>query len=49
MDPQLAAIAMFGMCFALTRWPDLPKRLSIRELTEGLQALARGALLTTKS
>ena len=49
VDPQLAAIAMFGMCFALTRWPDLQKRLSIRELTEGLQALARGALLTTKS
>jgi hypothetical protein len=48
VDPQLAAVAMFGMCFAVTRWPDLQKRLSARKLTEGMQALALGAMLRPK-
>ena len=49
VDPQLAAVAMFGMCFAVTRWPELQKRLSAGKLTEGMQALALGAMLRPKS
>ena len=46
---QLAAVAMFGTCFAETRWPELQKRLSAGKLTEGMQALALGAMLRPKS
>ena len=49
VDPQLAVVAMFGMCFAVTRWPELQKRLSAGKLTEGMQALALGAMLRPKS
>lgn len=49
VDPQLAAVATFGICFAVTRWPELQKRLTARKLTEGMQALALGAMLRPKS
>ena len=45
IDPRLASISMFGMCFALTKWSELSQRLSIAELTEQMQQLAAGALL----
>jgi AcrR family transcriptional regulator len=45
VDPRLAAVSMFGMCFALTKWPELTQRLSMAELTEQMQQLAYGALV----
>ena len=45
MHPVLASISMFGMCFTLTRWPELSRQLSRVELTNSLQSLACGGLL----
>lgn len=45
VNPGLASISMFGMSFALTKWPELRDQLSIAELTEQLQQLATGALV----
>lgn len=45
VDPRVARISMFGMCFALTRWPELRKELSGRALARQMQQLACGALL----
>ena len=45
IHPRLASVSMFGMCFALARWPELRGELSIAELTEQMQQLACGALV----
>lgn len=45
VDPRIAGIGMFGMCFALTRWPELRDRFAVRRLSEQMQELACGALL----
>jgi len=45
INPRLASISIFGMCFALTKWPELRDQLSMTELTEQMQQLASGALL----
>jgi AcrR family transcriptional regulator len=45
IHPRLASMSMFGMCFALTRWPELRQQLSIAELTEQMQELACAALV----
>jgi hypothetical protein len=48
MNPHLAGISMFGMCFVLTRWPDIYEQLSLPELTAQMQRLAAGALVRGK-
>jgi len=45
INPRLASISMFGMCFALTKWPELRDQLSMAQLTEQMQQLACGALV----
>ena len=45
VDPRLARVSIFGMCFALTRWPELQADLSAPVLIEQMQQLACGALL----
>jgi len=45
IDPFVAMNAIVAMCFSLTRWPQLQKRFSLRELSDQMQQLACGALL----
>jgi AcrR family transcriptional regulator len=45
VHPRLAAASMFGMCYALTRWPELVKELPVDRLTGQMQQLACGALM----
>jgi AcrR family transcriptional regulator len=45
VDPRLAGIAMFGMCFALTRWPELRDEFTLKQLSDQMQDLACGALI----
>jgi AcrR family transcriptional regulator len=48
IHPRLAGISMFGLCFTLTRWPELTRQLSRVELTNSLQSLACVGLLRQK-
>lgn len=46
MDPDLLRMAIFGMCFQLTKLP--PAHLSRETITRQLQELATGGLLTPR-
>ena len=48
IHPALASISMFGMCFTLTRWPEVSRQLSRAELTNSLQSLACRGMLPDK-
>jgi AcrR family transcriptional regulator len=45
VHPRLPGMSIFGMCFALTRWPVIYDELSLAEITEQIQQLAEGALV----
>jgi AcrR family transcriptional regulator len=45
LDPSIIRMAIFGMCFILTRLPGAPDRDSIATITRQLQELATGGLL----
>jgi TetR/AcrR family transcriptional regulator, cholesterol catabolism regulator len=45
VEPRLARVAIFGMCFALTRWPDLQEEFSIETISTQLQEVACGGML----
>jgi len=45
IDPMLARIVIFGMCFGLTRWPQVRDQLSIATLSSQIQQIARQGLV----
>ena len=45
IEPRLARVAIFGMCFALTRWPDLQELLPIDTISAQLQEVATSGML----
>ena len=45
VDPRIARVAIFGMCFALTRWPQLREEFSIEELARQIQKVGCEGLL----
>jgi TetR/AcrR family transcriptional regulator, cholesterol catabolism regulator len=47
MSPHVLALAIFGLCFQLTKLPGRPDRTSAADITRQLQELACGGLLTT--
>jgi AcrR family transcriptional regulator len=46
MAPELLRLAIFGLCFQLTKLPRRPDRASAADITRQLQELACGGLLT---
>jgi AcrR family transcriptional regulator len=47
LDPTIVRIAVFGMCFALTRWPQLREQHSLQSLSAQIQDIACNGLLPT--
>ena len=45
VSPRLTGVSIFGMCFALTRWPEIREELSPAQLTEQMQLLVSGGLM----
>jgi AcrR family transcriptional regulator len=46
IEPRLARVAIFGMCFALTRWPDLQELFPIETISAQLQEVATRGMLS---
>ena len=45
LDPTIVRIAVFGMCFQLTRWPQLREQHSLQSLSAQIQDIACNGLL----
>lgn len=49
IDPRIARVAIFGMCFALTRWPQLREEFSVEVLSGQLQKVACEGMLRSNA
>lgn len=45
IDPRIARVVIFGMCFALTRWPQLRDEFSVQGLSAQIRKVASEGLL----
>lgn len=45
IDPRIARVVIFGMCFALTRWPQLRDEFSVQALSAQIRQVASEGLL----